>query len=152
MTEIFVHYLGVVATIIGMMATVWRVALKPKLDKSEAQAVQTAQWRQVVDSFMDAQKPLNQEVITTARWAIEARAKITQQEKDAAQISDALANIRMMLEQGRKDNSDQHSAMREFVDSKFRSVEENVKEGRREIFVRLDKLRDDLYEPKNKAN
>ena len=131
--------LGPYAAIVGTFLSIWRFGIKPRFDKAEAKAVETAIWRAEVDNAREAQKPLNAELIEIARWKISAENSLTQYGKDVDKIMDGIANIRAMVEQGNKDSTEQHSRMRELIDRKIKAVQDNVyRKGRKEIFAKIE--------------
>ena len=118
--------LGPYAAVIATLLSIWRFAIKPKFDEAEAMAVETATWRKEVDIAWKTQKPLNDELIAIARWKISAENSILQNDKDVNKIMDSLADIQAMIEQGNKNNTEQHDKMREFFSAKIEKIKDDI--------------------------
>ena len=140
--------IGPYAAVVGTLLSIWRFGIKPKFDKAEAAAVETATWRTEVDNALKSQKPLNAELIEIARWKISAENSLTQHAKDADKVMGVLTSIRAAVDQGNKDSTEQHNKMRGVLDTRCREIETKISEGRKEIFDKIEKIKDDIYIPK----
>ena len=147
-TSLFLQ-LGPYVAIVGTLLSIWKFGIKPKFDKAETSAVETAKWRTGVDNALSAQKPLNAELIELARWKIHAEDNLARHGEDVNRIMDSITDLRKLVEQGNKDSTEQHNKMREFVNQRIEAVQANVSEGRKEIFDKIEKIKDDLYQAKS---
>ena len=141
--------LGPYIAVFSTLLCIWRFGVKPKFDKAEAVAVETTKWRTEVDSTLRAQKPLNADIIETSRWRIKAQGIIEGHTEEGNKILGSIASLHATLNQGNRDQTDQHIKMREFVEDRINAVQANVSEGRKEIFDKIEKIRDDLYTVKS---